>query len=122
MRSVQLTLIGILTTFSMSSHAIIIDAHGTACRQNPPDSLGCTITITTALPWLLVDGTNYDLNAAETQVQLVNEASGAAEMRLLPSLAEKLGASTESLKKAIVKAASQGKSLSEVTIKEALQE
>lgn len=121
MRTIQLTFLSILSMASLSSHAVMMDTGQTSCTSARPNSLECMVTTTTSLPWLIVDGTNYDLNAAETQVQIFNEASGATTMRLLPSFADKLGVSTETLQAAIVKIGSEGKTLSAESINEALK-
>lgn len=108
MKTVKMMLTGLVLISGFSANAIITEKQDTQCTNPRGSSLGCTITITTSLPWLIIDGTQIDLNSSDAQVQLFNESQPGSELRLIPALADKWQVPTESLRAAIQKVGANG--------------
>lgn len=122
MKTIKMLLIGTIFVTGISAKAIVFEMHNTDCTAEHKNALTCTITSTTLFPVFVVDATNYDLNDSTTQAQLVNESSGATELRLIPALAEKLSVDTETLREAIYKIASNGLSITPEQLNKELAE
>lgn len=82
----------------------------------------CLVTSTAvSLPTLIVEGTEVDFSAEDTQAQLIAEASENAEPILVSAIAEKLQARNDKVSAAILGLHATGQAITIESIAEALR-